>query len=88
MYAVIYDEHDLDRPYKKVVSVHRTRETAESALGRHRKATHGKRIQECNMRVVWTDGTIKAGGALTARQFETWRPGEFIPEGELHSDED
>jgi hypothetical protein len=31
---------------------------------------------------------IKAGDALTPAQFETWRPGEPVPEGETHSDED
>jgi hypothetical protein len=87
MYAVIYDEHDLDKPLKRVTSVHRTRNGAETALGDHRKI-HGKKMEECNMRVVWVEEKIKAGDAVTPGQFETWRPGEAIPEGELHSDED
>ena len=87
MYAVIFDEHDLNRPSKRVVSVHETRQSAEAALSEYRK-THGKKVQECNMRVVWVQKKITAGDSVTARQFEAWRPGETVPEGELHSDED
>jgi hypothetical protein len=87
MYALIYDEHDLEKPLKRVTSVHRTRNEAETALGHHRKI-HGKKFQECNMRVVWIEKKIKAGDSVTPAQFETWRPGEVIPEGESHSDED
>jgi hypothetical protein len=32
MFALIYDTHELDKPFKRVLSVHRTRETAERAL--------------------------------------------------------
>jgi len=87
MYALIFDEHNLEKPLKKVISVHRTRKGAETALSKHRK-THGKRLAECNMRVVWIQEKIKAGDSVTDRQFETWRPGEIVPEGETHSDED
>jgi hypothetical protein len=88
MYALIFDEHNLRKPSKKVISVHRTRTSAETALGAHRKSTHGKRLWECNMRVVWTRAKVKAGDSVTPGQFETWRPGEPIPEGELRSDGD
>ena len=87
MYALIFDEHDLEKPLKRVMSVHKTRDSAETVLNDHRK-THGKKVEECNMRVVWIEEKIKAGDSLTVRQFETWRPGETIPEGETHSDED
>jgi hypothetical protein len=87
MYAIIFDEHDLDKPLKRVTSVHRTRSDAETTLSEHRK-THGKKVQECNMRIVWVEGRIEAGVSVTPGQFETWRPGETIPEGETHSDED
>jgi hypothetical protein len=87
MYALIFDEHSLANPLKKVISVHRTRSGAETALSKHRK-THGKRFWECNMRIVWMQEKIKAGDSVTARQFETWCPGEIIPEGEMHSDQD
>jgi hypothetical protein len=87
MYALIFDEHNLKKPFKRVISVHRTRKGADTALYQHRK-THGKKVQECNMRAVWVEKRIKAGDAVTPREFETWRPGERIPEGETHSDED
>ena len=32
MFALIYDEYDLSKSRKKVISVHRSRETAEKAL--------------------------------------------------------
>jgi hypothetical protein len=87
MYAIIFDEHDLEKPLKRVTSVHRTRNDAETALSEHRKI-HGKKFQECNMRIVWVEKKIKAGDSVTPRQFEAWRPGETVPEGETHSDED
>jgi hypothetical protein len=40
------------------------------------------------MRIVWVEKKIKAGDSVTPAQFETWRPGEPVPEGETHSDED
>ena len=88
MYALIFDEHNLAKPFKEVISVHRTRNGAETALGKHRKSTHGKRIWECNLRVVWTRAKIRTGDSVPPRQFETWRPGEPVPEGELRSDGD
>lgn len=87
MYAIIFDEHDSEKPLKRIVSVHRTRKGADAALIKHRK-THGKKVAECNMRIVWTEEKIKTGKSLTAGQFDMWRPGEIIPEGETHSDED
>ena len=87
MYALIFDEHVLEKPLKRVTSVHKTRSSAETELNEHRK-THGKKVEGCNMRVVWVEKKIKAGDSVTPGQFETWRPGETIPEGETHSDED
>jgi hypothetical protein len=87
MYAIIFDEHDMEKPLKRISSVHRTRQTAETALGKHRRI-HGKKFQECNMRIVWVEKKVKAGDSVTPAQFETWRPGETIPVGETHSDED
>jgi hypothetical protein len=71
MYALIYDEHDLVKPKKKVISVHKSRDTAETALEKRKKKL-GKKVWECNTRIVWT----------------TWRPGEPIPAGEMYSDTD
>jgi hypothetical protein len=42
MFALIYDTHELDKPFKRVLSVHRTRETAERALEK-RMARLGKK---------------------------------------------
>ena len=32
MYALIYDEHNLDKPMKKMISSHDSRKEAEQAL--------------------------------------------------------
>jgi sialic acid synthase SpsE len=87
MYALIYDEHDLLKPHKKVVSVHRTRQTAEKALEK-RKRILGRTVEECHTRIVWVDRKIARGDVLKEPDFVTWRPGEEIPEGELYSDSD
>jgi hypothetical protein len=87
MYALIYDEHDLLKPQKKVISVHRSRETAEKALDK-RMRTLGRSIEECNTRIVWVAGKVRQGDTLTGSDFETWRPGENIPAGDLYSDTD
>jgi hypothetical protein len=87
MYAVIFDDHAPHRIQKPVISVHRTRRCAEEALRRHRR-THGRDFQQCRWRVVWTLGRVRSGDTLTPGQFDTWRPGEAVPEGELRSDMD
>lgn len=87
MYALIYDEHMLDQPMKKVISIHESREEAEVAL-ENRKIELGRKIWECYTRIVWVEGETSAGGFLKPGEYSTWRPGEFIPEGELHADSD
>ena len=87
MYALIYDEHDLDKPMKKVISVHGSRKEAEKALESHKKKL-GRKVWECNTRVVWIEGKINAGNSVKTGQYSTWRSGEKIPEGELYSDTD
>ncbi len=87
MYALIYDEHNLDQSQKKVISVHETREESEKALSQ-RQNELGKRVWDCNTRIVWTDKAVAAGDILSISEFVTWRPGEKIPEGELNSDSD
>ena len=52
MYALIYDESDPAKREKKVISVHKTRETAEKAL-KKRQHKLDKRVWECNTRIVW-----------------------------------
>ena len=87
MFALIYDEHDLVRPLKEVISVHKTRKSAEKALEK-RMHKLGKRVWECNTRIVWFDKKVKRGDFVSEKQFSTWRPEETIPEGELYSDTD
>jgi hypothetical protein len=85
MYALIYDEHRVEEPLKKVISVHKGRQTAEVALEK-RRTRLGRKIWECYTRIVWVDKEISAGDLLGPSEFDNWRPGETIPEGELHSD--
>ena len=86
MYALIYDEHDLTEQ-KKVISVHRTRETAEKALEKRKKEL-GKKVWECNTRIVWLERSAGSGDYVQEGQFSTWRPGESVPEGEMFPDSD
>jgi len=43
MYALIYDEHDLAQPFKKIISVHDSRDMAETALEK-RKQELGRKV--------------------------------------------
>ncbi len=87
MYALIYDEHNAERPMKKVISLHRTRSAAEDALERRQRRL-GRRGWDCNTRIVWLEKRIKNGEFIGPGDFEAWRPGEYIPEGERFSDTD
>lgn len=87
MYALIYDEHDLAKAKKYVLSVHETRETAEDALEKRKKEL-GRSVQECNTRIVWIEKNIKAGDSVGPGEYDTWRSGEEVPHGEMYSDMD
>ena len=87
MYALIYDESNLVKKSEKVISVHRKRETAEVALEK-RKRKLGRKVWECDTRIVWINGSIKSGENVTPGQYSSWRPGEKVPYGELYSDTD
>jgi hypothetical protein len=87
MYALVLDERDPKKPLKEVISLHRTRQNAQKALDKRMKKL-GKRVWECDTRIVWIDKKVKVGSFLNPRDFSTWRPGEEIPEGELHADTD
>ena len=87
MYALIYDEYDLSKPRKKVISVHRSRENAEKALAKRMKKL-GKRVWECDTRIVWVKTHVATGNIIEAGDFETWRPDEEIPVGERYPDSD
>ena len=87
MYALIYDEFDPSQRKKKVISLHKTRQTAEKALmDRQRKL--GKRVWECHTRIVWAHGRIRRGDTIMPSAFDTWAPGEKIPEGDKVPDGD
>jgi hypothetical protein len=87
MFALIYDEHRLDRPQKRVISIHRKRETAEEAL-KERMKKLGRSVTECNTRVVWVEKQIRSGDTVGPGDYETWRPGEDVPFGETIGDTD
>lgn len=87
MYTLIYDEHREEELQKKVISVHADRQAAEAALDK-RRAELGRTVWECNTRIVWVEKSVAAGDNVIPGEFDTWRPGETIPEGELRSDSD
>ena len=87
MYALIYDEHRLDRPQKRVISIHKRRDTAEEALEKRQKKL-GRTVTECNTRVVWVTREVHAGETVGPGEYETWRPGEPVPVGEAVGDTD
>jgi hypothetical protein len=87
MFALIYDTHELDKPQKRVISVHKSRETAENAL-EERKKRLGKTVEECDTRIVWVKRKVQREDVVIDQDFSTWKPGEKIPYGETHSDTD
>ena len=87
MYALIYDEFDPAIREKKVISVHKTRETAEKAL-KERQKRLGRRVWECRTRIVWVHERVRIGDSITAKSFDTWAPGEKIPPGDRVPDGD
>lgn len=87
MYVLIYDKNATNGQQKKVLSVHRSRKTAEKALENRMKKLK-KRVWECKTRIVWVDGKVRSGDYIKPAQFSNWRPGEEVPWGEMHSDGD
>jgi hypothetical protein len=87
MYALIYDENDPARPLKEVLSVHKSRSTAEKALDKRMRQL-GKRVWECNARIVWIDKPVRVKDMVAPKDFSTWRPGEHLPVGERYMDSD
>jgi hypothetical protein len=87
MYALIYDEFDLTQRQKKVISVHKSRETAEKALEKRQRKL-GKKVWECNTRIVWLNTPASSGDTITPDLFDTWAPGEEIPRGDRVPDGD
>lgn len=87
MYVLLYDEHRLDRPQKRVISIHDNRHAAELALENRREGL-GRSITDCFTRIVWTDKEVRPDEFLGPGEYKTWRSGERIPEGELFGDTD
>jgi hypothetical protein len=87
MYALLYDEHRLDRPQKRVISVHDSREAAEVALDERRERL-GRKVWECYTRIVWTAKEVNSGDFLGPGEYRAWRSGERVPEGEIYADTD
>ena len=87
MYALIYDDRDLNEMQKRVISTHGTRDESDNALA-ERQNILGKRVYECNTRVVLTEKTVDKGDVLKKNEFMTWHPDEDVPVGELYSDAD
>ncbi len=87
MYALIYDEFEPLKREKKVISVHKTREAADKAL-EQRQHKLGKRVWECNTRIVWVYDPVHSGDNITPDCFDTWAPDEKIPGEELEPDTD
>jgi hypothetical protein len=87
VYALIYDTRDPIKREKKVISLHKTRETAERALEKRMRKL-GKRVWECDTRIVWVYNRPHVGDYLKPDAFDTWAPGEEIPYGDSYSDGD
>ncbi len=87
MYALIYDEFEPSKREKKVISLHKTRETAEKALA-FRQEKLGKRVWDCNTRIVWLYHKTNTGDTVTPDTFDTWAPDEEIPESDKVPDGD
>ena len=87
MYALIYDESDPAKREKRVISVHKTRETAEKAL-KKRQRKLDRKVWECSTRIVWVYDRVHEGDTTTAKSFDTWAPGEKIPQGDRVPDVD
>jgi hypothetical protein len=87
MYALIYDEFDPAKLEKRIISVHKTRETAEKALNKRQRKL-AKKVWECHTRIVWIYDRVHQGDSITPNSFDTWAPGEKIPEGDRVPDGD
>ena len=74
MFALIYDEHRLERPQKKVLSVHASRGNAELALEKRKKEL-GRKVWECHTRIVWVEKKVATGDTVGPGEYATWRPG-------------
>ena len=77
MYALIYDEFDPTKREKKIVSVHKTRKTAEKVQAKRRKEL-GLEFLEDHTRIVWVEDRVHTGDTITPDRFDTFSPDEEI----------
>ena len=87
MYALIHDEFDPAKREKRVISVHKTRGTAEKAL-KKRQRKLGQKVWESHARIVWVYKPVRRGDSIAPPNFDTWAPGEEIPAGDRVPDGD
>jgi hypothetical protein len=80
VYALIYDTHDPAKREKKVISLHKTRATAERALAKRMRKL-GKRVWDCDTRNgrrtceqgAEKDRILLAAGDVTEKKVENGR---------------
>jgi len=87
LFALIYDELDLSKRDKAVISLHPDRKSATTTLNIRRDEL-GKKILECYTRIVWLRTAVNPGETVTPNLFDTWAPDEEIPENEKVPDGD
>jgi hypothetical protein len=87
MYALIHDEFDPAKRQKKVLSVHRTRRTAEKAMQKRQRML-GQKVWESHARIVWVPNPVHKGDEIMPTNFDTWAPNEKIPAGDQVPDGD
>jgi hypothetical protein len=85
MYALIYDEFDPKKRNKKIVSVHKTRKTAEKVQAKRRKKL-GLGFLKDHTRIVWVEDRVRTGDTITPDRFDTLSPDEEILEREYDLD--
>ena len=85
--CIDYDEFKPEKRKKKIISLHKTRKTAEKALTK-RQIELDKRVWECHTRIVWLHTKAKVGDMVTPDLFNTWAPDEDIPQGDIVPDGD
>jgi len=77
MFALIYDEFEPTKRQKKIVSVHKSRKTAEKVQSKRRKKL-GLGFLEDHTRIVWVEDRVRTGDTITPDRFDTLSPDEEI----------
>ena len=85
MFALIYDEFDPTKREKPIISVHKSRKTAEKVQSKRRKKL-GLGFLEDHTRIVWLEDRVCTGDTITPDRFDTLSPDEEILEREYDLD--